>query len=86
MAGETMQPHEATIATTMKPIDSASVRRHEWVGTRVDCEPDPYATMTVAERIELVWPLTVSAWAFTGRPYDESRLRRDVERVVRRGR
>ena len=42
--------------------------------------------MTVAERIKLVWPLTVAAWAFSGNPWDESRLRRDVERVVRRER
>ena len=61
-------------------------RQAEWVGSRGQPEPDPYAAMTVAERIELVWPLTVEAWAFTGEPWDESRLRRDVERLVRRER
>ena len=53
--------------------------RWEWVGKLGAPEPHPYAAMTPAERIELVWPLTVSAWAFSGRPCDESRLRRDVE-------
>jgi hypothetical protein len=59
-------------------IGASSVPR-EWVGKLGDKEPDAYAAMTPAERIELVWPLTVSAWAFSGKPCDESRIRRDVE-------
>ena len=58
----------------------------EWVGRRGDKEPDPYVDLTPAERIELVWPITVTAWAFAGKPIDESRLRRDAECLVRRGR
>lgn len=58
----------------------------EWIGRRGQPEPNPYASLTVAERIELVWPLTLAAWAFSGKPADESRLRRDVECVVRRRR
>lgn len=69
-----------------KTYPLAGNRGVEWIGTRGEREPDPYAMMTVAERIELVWPLSVAAWAFAGKPYDESRLRRDVERVVRRTR
>jgi hypothetical protein len=65
---------------------SISSRHREWVGWRGQPEPNPYTAMTVAERIKLVWPLTVAAWAFSGNPWDESRLRRDVERVVRRER
>ena len=56
----------------------------EWIGRLGDREPDVYAAMTVAERIELVWPITVTAWAFSGKPCDESRLRRDVESLGRR--
>lgn len=56
----------------------------EWVGRLGDTEPDAYASLTPAERIEMVWPITVSAWAFSGKPCDESRLRRDVERFGRR--
>ena len=33
----------------------------EWVGTRGDKEPDACAAMTLAERIEMVWPITVTA-------------------------
>ena len=58
----------------------------EWIGRLGDVEPNPYAAMTSAERIEMVWPLTVTAWAFSGEASDESRLRRDVESVGRRRR
>jgi hypothetical protein len=58
----------------------------EWIGRRGDREPDVYAAMTAAERIELVWPITVTAWAFSGKPCDESRRRRDVESLGRRKR
>ena len=37
-----------------------------------------------AERIAMVWQLTMQAWAFKGLEH-EPRLRRDVVRVVRRG-
>jgi hypothetical protein len=63
-----------------------TVARSEWVGKRGMQEPDPYFAMTPEERILLVWPLTVSAWSFTGRPCDESRIRRDVEAFGRRER
>jgi hypothetical protein len=42
--------------------------------------------MTPAERIEMVWPMTLTAWAFAGKPCDESRFRRDVESFGRRKR
>ena len=58
----------------------------EWVGKLGDKEPDACASMTPAERIEMVWPITLTAWAFSGKPCDESRLRRDVESVSRRKR
>lgn len=51
-----------------------------------EAEPDEAATLTPAERFALVWPLSVQAWAFAGKEESEQRLRRDVVRVLRRGR
>jgi hypothetical protein len=42
--------------------------------------------LTSAERMAMVWPLTVSAWAMKGIDVSSMRLQRDVERVVRRRR
>lgn len=39
---------------------------------------------TAEERLAMVWTLTVQAWLFRGERADESRLRRDVVRVLRR--
>ncbi len=38
---------------------------------------------TPAERIAMMWPLAVEAWAFMGEPVGESRLPRHVVRVIR---
>ena len=38
-----------------------------------------------AQRLEMVWPLTLDAWAFTGKPNVEHRLQRHVERVAKGG-
>ena len=38
-----------------------------------------------AERMKMVWQLTLQAWAYQGLR-DEPRLQRDVVRVIRRGR
>ena len=40
--------------------------------------------MTHGERIAMVWELTKTAWAFKEAGFRESRLRRDVARVIRR--
>jgi hypothetical protein len=40
--------------------------------------------MTPAERIEMMWPLTVRAWAFKGEDLRGARLQRHVVRVIRR--
>jgi hypothetical protein len=37
-----------------------------------------------AERMKMVWQLTLQAWAYQGLR-DEPRLQRDVVRVIRRG-
>jgi hypothetical protein len=52
-----------------------------------DPEDDPYVDrLTPGERMALVWPLTLQAWAFKEGVTPEPRLRRDVVRVVRRER
>ena len=38
---------------------------------------------TAAERIAMVWPLTLQVWAFSGKPF-EPRLQRHIVRVFRR--
>jgi len=42
------------------------------------------AQATIEERMAMVWPLTVSAWAMMGVDLRGSRLQRHVERVVKR--
>ncbi|HQR46017.1 MAG TPA: hypothetical protein PK598_08385 [Thermoanaerobaculia bacterium] len=41
------------------------------------------AAMTPSERLGLVWPLTLNAWAFKEGRLDEPRLRRDAVRTLR---
>ena len=43
-------------------------------------------SLTPAERIAMVWPITLQAWAFKEGPRGEPRLRRDAVRIVRGGR
>ncbi len=38
-----------------------------------------------AERLNMVWPLTLAAWSFKDRCVAQSRLQRHAVRVVRRG-
>ena len=48
-------------------------------------EQDPYLQQTTPqERLLMMWPLTVQAWAFKGEDIRESRLPRHVVRVARR--
>lgn len=52
-------------------------------------EPEPDDDLegtTAEERVAMMWPLVIDAWAFMGKPVDESRLQRHVVRVVRGGR
>jgi hypothetical protein len=51
-----------------------------------DGDPRDERLLSREERLALVWPLTITAWAFRGITVtDSDRLRRDVVRVVRRG-
>ncbi len=50
--------------------------------------PEPtsdYAGREPGELLQIAWQLTLTAWAFMGKPV-EPRLRRDAVRVVRGGR
>jgi hypothetical protein len=40
-------------------------------------------SLTPGERMDMVWQLTLQAWAFKEGLVDEPRLRRDVVRVIR---
>jgi hypothetical protein len=46
-------------------------------------EPDLHHT-TPAERLAMMWQLTLDAWTFKGEPLAEQRLPRHIVRVVRR--
>jgi hypothetical protein len=43
------------------PVTMGTSAVAEWVGRLGDTEPDAYASLTPAERIEMVWPITVTA-------------------------
>ncbi len=47
---------------------------------------DPILALTPAERMLMVWPITCDAWSMTGKFDAESRLQRDVVRLIRRKR
>jgi hypothetical protein len=67
----------------MEPSDrSIRIMRVSYQGAEVDLR----ATTTPAERIGGMWQLAMDAWALMGEPLDDSRLRRDVVRLVRRKR
>ena len=51
----------------------------------------PLLELSPEARLEMVWPLTIQAWEFATWDHlegvgDESRLRRDVGRLIRPGR
>ena len=44
---------------------------------------DDLRNTSVAERVAMVWPLTLDAWTFAGEPVVEPRLPRHVVRLER---
>lgn len=49
-----------------------------------DPEPDDdLRDVTPGDRMAMVWPITVTAWAFMGEPVGESRLQRHTVRILR---
>ncbi len=61
--------------------------RKRTVRTRKRSQPEPSELddLTPGERMGLVYQITVDAWSMTKDFDAESRLRRDVVRLVRRG-
>ena len=47
---------------------------------------DDLRHLSMEQRMEMVWPLTVSAWAMKGEDIASQRLQRHAECVERRGR
>ena len=47
-------------------------------------DKDDLESTTPAQRIEMMWQLTLDAWAFKGEPLAELRLPRHIIRVLRR--
>jgi hypothetical protein len=47
---------------------------------------EPPSALTAAERLAMMWPLALDAWAFKGEPVVEPRLPRPLVRLVRGGR
>jgi len=64
--------------------------RSKWPVRRVSLVEEgqePYLrSLSPKERVAMVWPITLQAWAFKEGLRDAPRLRRDVVRVIRRGR
>ena len=47
-------------------------------------DQDDFSRTTPAERLQMMWQLTVDAWAFKGERVAEPRLPRHIVRVLRR--
>jgi hypothetical protein len=64
------------------PVDRSQYPVHKTVLHAA--EDDSYVrSLTPGERMMMVWPLTLQAWAFKEGLVDEPRLQRHVVRVVR---
>jgi hypothetical protein len=55
------------------------IRKTAEQGKEIDLD-----STTVAERLDMMWQLTIDAWAFKGEAIAQSRLPRHVVRIVRR--
>lgn len=66
----------------MEPIREIAARKSTL--RQQGCEND-LAAYNLQQRLAMVWPLTISAWAMKGENIASQRLQRHVERVKRRG-
>jgi hypothetical protein len=67
-----------------KPLGSErsrNIRIREAAGQGKEMDP---GNTTAAERLDMMWQLTIDAWAFKGEAIAQSRLPRHVVRIVRR--
>src|SRR5206468_3283812 len=81
--GRTVSRHRHPSATVLASI---KMDRSEWPGRvfRNGERPpdDDVVAGTVAERLAMMWPLAIDAWAMRGEGVAESRFRRDAARVI----
>lgn len=69
------------ILTTVMPTETTNVR----VSTlREQNQTEDLLKTTPAERLQMMWQLTLDAWAFKGEPIAELRLPRHIVRIQRR--
>lgn len=45
-----------------------------------------YCELTPSQRLAMIWPITIEAWAFAGQDIRELRLSRSTVRIIRGGR
>ena len=67
--------------TGMKPRSGATARLFRSVEEEQQAEREYWATVTPAERLAMMWQLTLDVWVFTGDAGAESRLPRSVVRI-----
>jgi len=69
-------------------IISSVTDRSKWPTRKLALEDEAKyndtASLSPAQRIEMVWEITRDAWTFKDPNFRESRLRRDIARVIRR--
>jgi hypothetical protein len=65
----------------MVPIETKKIRV---VKLQEQDKFDDLRSTTPAQRLEMMWQLTLDAWAFKGEPLAELRLPRHIVRVLRR--
>lgn len=65
-------------------LPKPSVRTVRVTTLRQQGEETDLNTTSPAERLSMMWQLTLDAWAFTGESCAESRLPRHLVRVLRR--
>jgi hypothetical protein len=70
----------------MTPRTDATARLFRSAEEEQRAEREHWAAITSAERLAIMWQLTMDAWAFMGAAGVESRLPRSVVRVHRRER
>jgi hypothetical protein len=62
--------------------------RSQWPTRKIRLEDEgehsDVSQLTPGERVAMVWELTRTAWTFKDPTFRESRLRRDIGRVIRR--
>jgi hypothetical protein len=71
------------VDTNAKMAGNTSEIRVSNLGDQHRAEIEDLAKTTPAERLEMMWQLTLDAWAFKGEPVAELRLPRHIVRVLR---